>query len=252
MSKECLRDNEFKKWSQNGEDGIIKFLHSKLEKRNYRFIEIGCADGMECNSRFLLESGWSGIGVDADPKKIARFRSMEFDQAILIPEKVTLETIEGLSSRFPQDPDFFSLDIDSYDYFIGDYLFRAGFRPKIVCLEVNTFLQGPVTVEYIDPFSRYAIHRGYGLYFGCSPEAWRHLWQGYTYCGMDSTYTNAFFFRGDLDIDPGERGYQTFFCRKYGKTGEELSGTMDYLPFLDVTSQDYQQAYENRRRNDVH
>jgi hypothetical protein len=242
---------EFKKFSQNGEDGIIHFLHSKLPRRNYRFVEVGCADGMECNSRFLLESGWSGVGIDADQRKIERFKKMEFDQATLIAERVTLKTIPRLYEKFPESPDFFSLDIDSFDYFIADWLFRNGFRPKIICVETNTFLRGCVTVEYKLPFSRYGIQPAYGLYFGASEEAWKHLFKGYKCCGFDSSYTNCFFIDADYELDPIPPGFQTFFCRKYGKTGEELADTLTGYKFLDVRSEEYEMAYESGC-NDLH
>ena len=237
---------EFKKFSQNGEDGIIHFLHSKLNRRNYRFVEIGCADGMECNSRFLLEGGWSGVGVDADPAKIQRFKRMGFDHARLIAERVTLKTIGKLFDAFPEEPDFFSLDIDSFDYFIADWLYRRGFRPKIICVETNTFLRGPVTVEYRIPFSRYGFQPAYGLYFGASEEAWKHLFKDYKYCGFDSSYTNAFFIRdADYEPEPIPPGFQTFFCRKYGKTGVELADTLTEYKFLDVGGEEYKEAYES-------
>jgi hypothetical protein len=34
-------------------------------------------------------------------------------------------------------PDFFSLDIDSFDYEVASTLLKSGFRPAVVCCEIN-------------------------------------------------------------------------------------------------------------------
>jgi hypothetical protein len=232
-------------WSQHGEDGIIAFLHSQIKHRDYRFVEIGCGSGDECNSRNLLEQGWAGVCVDARKENIAHFRTAGFDKAKLINLTVTAGTIGDLSKELYAEPDVFSLDIDSYDYFIADWLVRNGFRPKIICVETNTFLRGTTSVEYREPFSRYEIQPEYGLYFGCSEGAWKHLLKDYRYCGMESSFTNAFFIR-DTDYVPEveQSGYQTYFCEKYSMSGPELSATLAQYPVVDVTSTVYSQAYE--------
>ena len=50
-----INDNEFKVFSQFGDDGIIQFLFNNIEIKNYekRFIEIGVGDYSESNTRFL-------------------------------------------------------------------------------------------------------------------------------------------------------------------------------------------------------
>ncbi len=223
-----LKCYESKRWSQHGEDGIIKHLTGLIPNPNRQFVEIGAA-WQECNSRALIEDGWDGVVYDCG--EVGGFPNA-------IRKKVTHKTV----TLDIAEPDFFSLDIDSYDYFVADALLRMGFRPKVVCVETNTFIPEKQTVPFIEPFSRYKLQPRFGLYFGCSLEAWKHLWgkYGYTYLGMDSSYTNAFFGVGEKSHD---FGYQTYFCRKYGMFGPELTATLRNHLFLDVTKQEYEDAF---------
>jgi len=51
--KEILRLKEFKIYSQNGEDGILDYIFSKIGVKNKKFIEFGIQDGKECNTANL-------------------------------------------------------------------------------------------------------------------------------------------------------------------------------------------------------
>ena len=48
--------NEFKVFSQNGEDGIIQFFLRKLVIKEKVFIEFGVENYLESNTRFLLKN----------------------------------------------------------------------------------------------------------------------------------------------------------------------------------------------------
>jgi hypothetical protein len=256
-----LRDVEAKRWSQHGEDGIIATLCAYLKApRNYCFVEVG-AHPHECNSRALLADGWSGRVFDASRDNMKQYQQ-ELAPAFAhtpVPWTLKAESMEGFWDMICGDdliaPDFFSLDIDSFDYFVADWLLRKGFRPKVVCVETNTFIPGLQSVPYQFPYSRYALQPGIGLYFGCSIGAWQDLWgcYGYDYCGMESSNTNAFFVRRDavdgLDIKLQDAGYQTYFCSKYRKSGEELRATLDGMTLLDVQSEAYEKAFDEFSHN---
>ena len=57
---------ERKIYSQNGEDGILNFIFSKIGTTNKFCVEIGSGDVAMCNTRFLLENGWNGILIDKE------------------------------------------------------------------------------------------------------------------------------------------------------------------------------------------
>ena len=50
---------EQKYYSQNGEDGIITAIFNKIGTTNKFCVEFGVEDGLECNTRYLIEKrGW--------------------------------------------------------------------------------------------------------------------------------------------------------------------------------------------------
>src|SRR5215203_1913120 len=53
-------------YSQNGEDGIIAEIFRRIGERDRFFVEIGTENGLQNNTRFLLERGWKGVWIDAD------------------------------------------------------------------------------------------------------------------------------------------------------------------------------------------
>jgi hypothetical protein len=54
----------FKVYSQCDEDGIIQEIFRRIGTDNRRFIEIGCGDGSENCTAYLLHQGWSGLWID--------------------------------------------------------------------------------------------------------------------------------------------------------------------------------------------
>jgi len=67
----------FSGFSQNGEDGIIDYLASRLRNPNYYFVEIGAADGLENNTSWLaIARRYSGLMLEADPDAAAVCQQM--------------------------------------------------------------------------------------------------------------------------------------------------------------------------------
>ena len=246
--------------SQNGEDGIFMYLFKMLKNSNNNFIEIGCSDGLENNSRNLINIGMSGTGIDIEWSKLIGYDKIILEKSLegrikLKSMKVTIDNFYEILSMEGSNPDIFSLDIDGNDYYIADALLRAGFRPSIACLEVNSFLgKNPIIVKYQENFSRYQLQPNYGLYFGASPSAWRELWirYGYQALGLDSSGTNIFFVLPDRFIDDvklieeSPDVHQKLFVAKYKKTGDELSDILlktEGLEFLDVTTNTYENYF---------
>ena len=66
-----INSHEKKIYSQNGEDGILEFIFSKIGTTNKFSVEFGVGNGFECNTVYLLEKkGWTGLMMDygADQK----------------------------------------------------------------------------------------------------------------------------------------------------------------------------------------
>jgi len=233
-----LNDLERRVHSQNGEDGILDFLISKLTEPTRKLVEIGAAEGVENNSTHHIKNGFEAVLIEGDQNKATKLKqflaTLSPTQSIKILNGfVNARNIGGLArAHFPANPDFLSLDVDGIDAYVLDALLETGFKPSILCLEYNSFLSPrPVTVVYDEAFSRYRYQPGYGLYYGASLEglsliAARH---GYRFVCVERSGTNAFFafperFDNALDAVTGLAfQYTSLFCRKYRRTGEQLT-----------------------------
>lgn len=251
-----IKQFEARKYSQNGEDGVLAELLQRLTIRENNFIEIGCSDGVQNNSRGLIEAGLVGACVDCQVINILNYeallKSLPIEGVVqLFAMKVSMKNYWEILDWYGFSPDIFSLDIDSYDFFVADGLLRLGFRPSIVCVEVNTFLgASSITIDYSEELTRYQFDPDYGLYFGASPNAWRYLWgrYGYRSLGLESTCTNMFFglperFSNRLaEFQDREDSHQSYYEKKYKMTGRELSKALlenRNLKFLNVDSVSY-------------
>jgi hypothetical protein len=192
---------EFSGFSQNGEDGILDYLCSRLVQSNRYFIEIGASNGLENNTTWLaLAKRYGGLMIDGDPAKVAECRqtfaimngALEFQAMMVNPESA--QAFERLILL--RDPDVFSLDIDSVDYYVADALIDRVLRPKIVVIEYNSTF-GPeraVTIPYQFPFNRHRAHPS-GYYYGVSVMGLRYLLEdrGYRFVTVEQNGVNAFF-----------------------------------------------------------
>jgi len=190
---------EKKVTSQNGEDGLLLELFSRIPNNRFA-VEIGVEDGRECNTALLIQQyNWSGLMVEADE---SFFKPLVNNYAKLanvrcVCARVDRENIVSLlaGENVPFDIDLLSIDIDGNDYWIWEAL--SAFSPKVVVIEYNSTL-GPCDRKAIgyDP-----NHHWIGdCYFGASIAAYTALAdrKGYALIGTDNAGVNAFFVRRDL------------------------------------------------------
>ena len=192
---------EFSGFSQNGEDGIIDFLRSKLSTNNQYFIEIGSADGIDNNTAWLLFArSYNGLMIDGNSNLTERAQRMVSSYSIglrICNMFVTIKSIKNIKAISKTlNPDVLSLDIDGNDYFIAQELFLQGFRPKIFVVEYNSTFgpENSITIIPDDEFNYLTKHKS-GLYYGVSITAWKKLFlnYGYKFITVDSKGVNAFF-----------------------------------------------------------
>lgn len=241
-------------FSQHGEDGVIEHCTNHAVELNKFFFEIGCGFGLENNTTNLLVKGWHGIVADL-PKNIKLYekllKAMKYKGNIYkISGVIDSENIVKLYNEHIAKIltiDFFSLDIDSYDFFILQKLLQNNFRPKIICVEYNSFLGNkPITVKYTKYYQRYALDPKRGLCYGASLEAWKLLLQKYNYdfLTVDSSGVNAFFINPNEiksevhNISKIDFKHHVRFQQKYNKSGEKLTEEVinqfkDHLIYLD-------------------
>ncbi len=139
--------SEYRKnfYSQNGEDGVIEEICSRLGLATGSFVEFGAWDGKFASNTYrLLESGWKGVYIEADKAKfqdLARNMRDFRDRATIINayvEKAGDQSLDNLlrPTTIEKDFELLSIDIDSHDWHVWHSLRR--YTPKIVVIEINS------------------------------------------------------------------------------------------------------------------
>jgi hypothetical protein len=201
--------HERKVFSQNGEDGLLLHLFSKIGAPHKNFIEFGIEDGTECNAANLaVYFGWRGLFIEGSPSLAERARTFYHQQHGLRPQDVqvlcafiTRENVNELFSAhgFTGEIDLLSVDIDGNDYWVWQSI--EIISPRVVVVEYNASF-GPdraLTVAYDPAFDRHQKHPS-GWYHGASLAALTKLAnsKNYLLAGCESLGSNAFFVRRDV------------------------------------------------------
>ena len=244
-------------YSQNGEDGIIEFIFSRVKTTNKFFVEFGIGDGFTCNTVHLLEKkGWKGLMMDYvsddnikqeknvleqlwSNRKLSLSKNIKKDVAFLIRkirrfklsrnikldiknEKVTAENIQDLFQKYnvPKNFDLLSIDIDFNDYWVWNAI--VNYFPRVVVIEYNSSI--PPNVSKVVPYDPDARWDGTN-YFGASLLALQKLGltKGYTLVGCNNRGVNAFFCKSELIKGIPVKDIQNLYkSPKYGKVVNDV------------------------------
>ena len=208
--------------SQCGEDGILAALFARLGTTDRFYVEFGCGDGVQCNTRALQAQGWHGVLMDGTCAPGAA-------DVEIHAHWITAENINELLDRHgvPAEPDLMSIDLDGNDYWVWRAITR---RPRVVIAEYNGNLAADValTIAY-DP-----QHNWDGSdYYGASLLALGGLARekGYTLVYCTQAGVNAFFVRDDLlgddtPPDPQSIYRPANYWYRGGRSRPDLSRTM--------------------------
>ncbi len=199
---------EYSWLSQNGEDGILRYLFDEIGFESRWFVEFGFG-ASQCNAlRLMLKEDFHGLLMDGSKDNVDYFRYAAdrhgCDRVTARQVFITRDNLKAMIAEagVPREIDFLSIDVDGNDYWFWQLLECVS--PRIVCIEYNAGI-GPDlswTVPYDASFERFAKHPS-GFYYGASLAALEKLGKqkGYYLIGCDSTGTNAFFLRDDIHID---------------------------------------------------
>jgi len=187
--------------SYAGEADYLDKLLGVIGIQGGYIVDIAASDGFTQSSTlgFFKRSEWSGLAVEMDPKKFATlaFIFSSFPRTRLAKAKVTPLNIRSLLEAFEVSKDFdlLNLDIDSYDLYVMDSLLKAGFRPKVISMEINEKIPPPIffTVDYSESHSWEMDH-----FFGCSITAAATIVKPFGYILENLVYNNAIFVRNDI------------------------------------------------------
>lgn len=209
--KSELNRYEASVFSQNGEDGVIMHIFSKIGVKNGCFVEFGSGDGYECNTANLaVNFDWQGLHMDGSKKNVLSakkyFGFIEHClgkrlKVVIAQEFITKENINSIlkKHKVSGEIDLLSIDIDGNDYWVWEAI--DCINPRVVVIEYNASFKSEkaVTVKYDPLFNRFLKHPS-GMYHGASLAAMTKLAhsKGYVLIGCESNGINAFFVRKDV------------------------------------------------------
>ncbi len=200
-----LRANEFKVYSQWGEDGILQHLIRHVPIARKIFVEFGVENYTEANTRFLLVNDqWSGLVIDGSEENVAYIKADPIywrHHLKAVSAFITRDNIDELlrGNGLFGDIGLLSVDIDGNDYWVWERIECV--HPAIVVAEYNGLFGAAraVTVPYDAEFVREKAHPSCS-YYGASLAALVGLGRrkGYAFVGSNAAGSNAFFVRRDL------------------------------------------------------
>ena len=183
-------------YSQNGEDGVIAEIFTRIGDEGRFFVEIGIEDGLQCNTRFLLERGWRGIWVEADASNAAKAlttfrRFVDEGTLAVVVEAATVDNVNDLLDRAgaPSQYDFLSLDVDHNT----SHLWKAlRSKSRAACIEYNASL--PPSLDAQVPYHPLSQWNGTNWY-GASLKALEEIGiaRNMNLVGCELAGVNAFF-----------------------------------------------------------
>lgn len=239
-SQDSICENEFKVFSQWGEDGIIQYLINELDIPNKIFVEFGVENYTESNTRFLLiNSNWSGLVMDGSEDNINFIKkdsiywryNLKAECAFITKENINeLLTKNGISG----DIGLLSIDIDGNDYWVWNEI--DVISPRIVICEYNSIwgFEKKITVPYDPSFIRSNYHYSHIVY-GASISALNSLAEkkGYTLVGGNTAGNNIFFVRNDVlnasKVKPSS--VKDAYRKAQFRESRNEDGTLSFLDF---------------------
>ncbi len=204
----CLVPHQVQMYSQNGEDGIIAEIFRRIGVDDRFFVEVGAGTGIENNTRLLLQTGWRGVWIEADPGDAQQVREYFVDELAdgrltLIESSVTRENAGELleAASVPSGFDFLSVDIDMNTSHIWEAIHRAGFTPHVACIEYNASV--PPSVDWQVAYDPDARWEDGSNYFGAGLKVLEQLGRAaeMSLVGCEYLGNNAFFVRNELRGD---------------------------------------------------
>jgi hypothetical protein len=229
--------NEFRAFSQWGEDGIIQFLIRNVPINRKIFVEFGVQNYTESNTRFLLiNNNWSGLVIDGGSEEIAYIKNdpiyWQYNLKA-VNSFITKDNINQILSDngIQGEIGLLSVDIDGNDYWVWQAI--DCINPAIVVSEYN-FRFGAnkaVTVPYDASFVRSKAHYS-NIYYGASLKALCILAdrKGYAFVGCNSAGNNAFFVRKDLKPDAiNETTVEEGYVKGQFRESRDEKGNLLYL-----------------------
>lgn len=248
--KSDINTKEFSVYSQNGEDGILLYIFSKIGTTNRVLVEFGIGDGRECNAaNLLINFGWSGLLMEISSNKADAARqyydlmlASHKDKLQITQAQVQPDNINQLLQQhsISQQIDLLSIDIDGNDYWVWEAI--EAINPRVVVIEYNASLgsEESLSVKYHRDFDRFKFHHS-GYYHGASLLALSKLAQrkGYVLVGCDLSGVNAFFVKENIAQDKlpslnSQQAYYPMYKREQAMSQLEQYALIESFGFEEI------------------
>ena len=89
-------------YSQNGEDGVLKYIFDKIGVINKYYVEFGAWDGIEYSNTYYFREqlNWTGLLLEGDDEKIKTLSNDYINRINLHNEFVTKDNINELFLKY--------------------------------------------------------------------------------------------------------------------------------------------------------
>lgn len=213
-----LEQYESKRFSQNGEDGVIAEIFKRIGTTNKFCVDLGAYNAVESsNVAALIEDGWEGILIDGS--------AISANPLIEVKNHfITAENVNDLLENYdcPTIFDFLSIDLDGNDYWVWKAL---TYRPRVLVIEYNGHFEAATstTIQYDAKFEF-----KWTDYFGATLSALEKLGKqnGYRLVYADKSGCNAFFvlnaYSSKFENKSAEELWHPLFYGPYTKDEREM------------------------------
>ena len=211
MKKLLSKYRKIIRYSQHGEEGIIKEILNRLNIFQGTFVEFGAVDGKYCSNTYnLLQekqgkvSKCNGVyieGNDESYKKLIANVQPFSKRVVTFKKYVEIKGVNSLDNllaktKVKKDFELLIVDIDSCDYQIWKNL--KNYEPKIVIIEANQFIPRGIKYIYGEPKKEVLVFMRPNHAVVTSFTSMLNLGTMKNYTLVCHLCTNMFFVRNDL------------------------------------------------------
>ena len=199
-----IASHEDSLFSQNGEDGIIRYIFSQIGFESRYFVEFGFG-AHQCNSlRLILHENFKGLMMDGSEEQCRIFnlacKSKGISDVHAANAFINRDNLEHLirSNNIPAQIDFLSIDVDGNDYWLWKSI--EYINPKVCCFETHNVIPSDLslTIPYDPSFNCWTSENPDFRSVSLAAMVNLSKKKGYTLVGAHRHGFNVFFVRNDL------------------------------------------------------
>jgi len=214
---------------------VFTEIFKKIENPIKFFVDIGASDGISYDPTYCLSKNkWNGISFEASNEKFGALYANLHDGVTKINECVTPDNIVEFleNENAPKDMGAFSIDIDSYDYFVLRKLLENGYSFQSLCVECNTIFPPGINWTVLYKHAK-QYWTGNSHFLGCSLSLYDKLLKKYGYEIVCYDWENAYYVKKEyfnsFNISDNSLGHMWH----YGYWGRPGRGDPDFFNWND-------------------